>query len=116
MGYNGMELIENIMKMYRQENSHVELLVASVRSMEHFLMSLHLQADIVTCPYKILKQWADDGARMPDGNFEYDAGKFKSIAYKEIDLKKPWHEIGFAHELIDKGVAAFAKDWTKLTG
>lgn len=116
MGYNGMGLIENIMKMYRQENSHVELLVASVRTMEHFLMSLHLQADIVTCPYKILKQWADDGAHMPDSNFEYDASKFKSIVYKEIDLKKPWHEIGFTHELIDKGVAAFAEDWTKLTG
>ncbi|MFO7740442.1 MAG: transaldolase family protein [Desulfatiglandaceae bacterium] len=116
MGYNGMELIDNIMKMYRQENSHVELLVASVRTMGHFLMSLHLQADIVTCPYKILKQWADDGARMPDGHFQYDAGKFKSIPYKEIDLKKPWHEIGFTHELIDKGVAAFAKDWAKLTG
>ena len=116
MGYNGMGLIENIMKMYGQENSHVELLVASVRNMEHFLMSLHMQADIVTCPYKILKQWADEGAHMPDSNFQYDANKFRSIPYKEIDLKKPWHEIGFTHELIDKGVAAFAKDWVKLTG
>ena len=111
-----MGLIENIMKMYGQENSHVELLVASVRNMEHFLMSLHMQADIVTCPYKILKQWADEGAHMPASNFQYDANKFRSIPYKEIDLKKPWHEIGFTHELIDKGVAAFAKDWVKLTG
>jgi transaldolase len=116
MGYNGMGLIDNITRMYRQENSHVELLVASVRTLEHFLMSLHLEADIVTCPYKILKQWAEDGAPMPDNDFKYDARRFKSIPYKEIDLNKPWQEIGFAHELIDKGVAAFAKDWTKLTG
>lgn len=116
MGYNGMGLIENIMEMYRKENSHVETLVASVRNMEHFMMSLHLQADIVTCPYEILKQWADDGMRMPDKNYKYDSSQFKSIPYKEIDGKKPWKEIPFKHELIDKGLKSFSRDWTKLTG
>jgi transaldolase len=116
MGYNGMGLIENIMEMYRKENSHVETLVASVRNMEHFMMSLHLQADIVTCPYKILKEWADDGMRMPDKNYKYDSSQFKSIPYKEIDGKTPWKEIPFKHELIDKGLKSFSRDWTKLTG
>jgi hypothetical protein len=30
--------------------------------------------------------------------------------------KTPWKEIRFKHELIDKGLEAFARDWTKLTG
>jgi hypothetical protein len=28
----------------------------------------------------------------------------------------PWKEIRLKHELIDKGLEAFAWDWTKLTG
>ncbi len=28
----------------------------------------------------------------------------------------PWREIRFQHELIDKGLESFARDWTRLTG
>lgn len=116
MGYNGMALIENISRMYRKENSHVELLAASVRSMEHLMMSLHLEADIVTCPSTILKQWANDGMPMPDEYYKYDASRFKAIPYMELEMKTPWQGIRFKHELIEKGVKAFSKDWVKLTG
>jgi len=116
MRYNGMELIQNIMTMYQKEGSHVETLVASVRSMGHFMLSLHMQADIVTAPYKILKQWADEGLHMPGDDYRYDSSPFKPIPYQEIDGKTPWKEIHFKHELIEKGLESFAKDWTKLTG
>ncbi len=116
MGYNGMELIQNIMEMYQNEKSHVETLVASARSMEHFMFSLHLQADIVTCPFKLLKEWADNGMPMPGKDYKYDSSQFKPIPYLEINGKTPWKKIRFKHELIDKGLEAFAKDWTKLTG
>jgi transaldolase len=116
MGYNGMGLIENIMEMYGNEKSHVETLVASVRSMEHLMFSLHLKADIVTGPFKLLKEWADSGMPMPGKDYRYDSRQFKPIPYLEISGKTPWKEIRFKHELIDKGLEAFAKDWTKLTG
>ena len=116
MGYNGMGLIENIMEMYQKEQSHVETLVASVRTMAHFMFSLHLQADIVTAPFKLIKEWADKGMPMPGKDYKYDSSRFKPIPYVEIDGKTPWKEIRFKHELIDKGLEAFAKDWTKLTG
>jgi transaldolase len=116
MGYNGMELIQNIMQMYQKEQSHVETLVASVRSMEHFMFSLHLQADIVTAPFKLLKEWADHGMPMPNEDYKYDSSPFKPIPYLEMDGKTPWKEIRFQHGLIDKGLASFARDWTKLTG
>lgn len=116
LGYNGMELIQNIMEMYQKERSHVEILVASVRNMEHFMFSLQLQADIVTCPFKILKEWADDGMPLPAKNYKYDASQFKPIPYREIDGKIPWKRIQFKHVLIDKGLKSFAGDWNKLTG
>jgi len=116
MGYNGMGLIENIHKMYQKEKSHVELLVASARSMEHFMYSLHMQADIITCPYKMLKQWVDEGMPMPGKDYKYDTNPFKTIPYQEINMSRAWKEIVFEHVLIDKGLEAFSKDWTKLTG
>jgi transaldolase len=116
MGYNGMGLIQNIMEMYQNEKSHVETLVASVRSVEHFMFSLYLQADIMTGPFKLLKEWADNGMPMPDKDYKYDSSQFKPIPYLDINGKTPWKEIRFKHELLDKGLEAFAKDWTKLTG
>jgi transaldolase len=116
MGYNGMELIQNIVQMYQKEQSHVETLVASVRNMEHFMSSLHLQTDIVTCPFKLLKEWADNGMPMPDKDYKYDSSPFRPIPYLQINGATPWKEIRFQHELIDKGLASFARDWTKLTG
>jgi transaldolase len=116
LGYNGMGLIQNIMEMYQKEKSHVETLVASVRNMEHFMFSLHLQADIVTAPFKLLREWADNGMPMPGKDYKYDSSQFNPIPYLEINGKTPWKEMRFKHELIDKGLEAFAKDWTKLTG
>ncbi len=116
MGYNGMGLVQNIMQMYEKEQSHVETLVASVRSMDHFMFSLHLQADIVTCPFKLLKEWADSGLPMPDQDYKYDSSPFKAIPNKDINATTPWRDIRFQHELIDKGLEAFARDWTKLIG
>jgi len=116
MGFDGMELVANISKMYREANSHVELLVASVRNVDHLLRALQLQSDIVTCPLGIIKQWAERGMPVPQGDFKYEPKNLSPIPYKELDLKKPWQGFAFQHELIDKGVAAFSKDWTKLTG
>ena len=116
MGYNGMELVQNIMRMYQKERSHVETLVASVRNMAHFMFSLHLQADIATCPFKLLKEWADHGMPMPDKDYKYDSRAFKPIPYLQITGATPWKDIRFQHELIDKGLESFARDWTKLTG
>ena len=56
IGQNGMDLIKNILKMFRQGDGHVEVLVASVRTYDHFIKALQLQADIITSPLKLLKE------------------------------------------------------------
>lgn len=58
-GENGMDLIRNILEMYKQGDGHVEVLTASVRNLSHFLQAKSLGSDIITAPLKVLKQWAN---------------------------------------------------------
>lgn len=58
-GENGMDLVRNILEMYRQGDGHVQVLTASVRNPGHFLKAKSLGSDIITAPLRVLKQWAD---------------------------------------------------------
>lgn len=113
-GENGMDLIKNIIRMYSKGDSHVEVLTASVRSLSHFLFAIKLKSDIITAPFKILKEWAEKGMPMPDQNFKYDASNLKPIPYQEIDLNKPWQDYNIAHPLTDIGIDKFSSDWNAL--
>lgn len=112
-GVNGMELIKNILAMYATGDGHVEVLTASVRSLEHFLYALKLGSDIITAPYKALKEWSEKGMTMPDDHFVY-APALTPLSYKEIDLSKKRQEYDISHELTDIGLQRFADDWNAL--
>ena len=45
--------------MYKNSDDHVEVLVASIRNLEHLLASFKMKADIVTVPFSILKDWKE---------------------------------------------------------
>jgi len=111
---NGMDLIKNIVTMYKAGDGHVETLAASVRSMEHFLYAIQLGSDIITAPYKILKAWSEQGMPIPESDFIYPAEGLREIPYREINLLKNWKEFDLAHELTDKGIERFADDWNAL--
>jgi len=113
-GENGMNLIENILKMYGAGDGHVEVLTASVRNMDHFLYAIALGSDIITSPMKILKEWGEGGMVLPDENFEYTVQGLAPIAYEELDLAKDWSAFDISHELTDKGIERFAADWNAL--
>ena len=125
-GENGMQLIENIVRMYNEGDSstragistghrgHVEVLTASVRTMEHFLRALQLGSDIITAPFAILKAWGENGMPLPDDTFIYDAKVLRAIAYQTLDLTQPWTAFAIAHELTEKGIQRFADDWNTL--
>ncbi len=115
-GDNGMSLVENIIKMYKGGDGHVEVLTASVRNLNHLLAALKFGTDIVTCPFAVLKEWAEKGLQLPDENFRYDTSNLKPIPFKQLSLDKPWQSFSFQHELIDNGLQRFADDWNKLTG
>jgi transaldolase len=113
-GENGMDLIANIIRMYRQGDGHVEVLTASVRNMDHFLYALKLGSDIITSPYELLLSWENKGAPIPGADYQYDRKTLNPIPYREIDLDKTWGQYDIHHELTDKGMERFSADWNAL--
>ena len=114
IGENGMSLIENIIKTYKDGDEHVEILSASVRTMDHFMASLLLHVDIITAPLSILKKWGEMGMPIPKNYKEYDFSSLKNIPHKEIDLNKKWTDFNIKNGLTDKGLERFASDWNAL--
>lgn len=55
---NGMDLIADIMTIYRNYGFTTEVIVASVRHPMHVLESARIGADIATIPYKVIAQLA----------------------------------------------------------
>lgn len=113
-GDNGMDVIENIQQMYAQGDGHVEVLTASVRSMDHFLRALQLRSDIVTVPLTILQQWHEMGMTIPDADYTYNAGNLSPIPYEEVALDRDWKSYDLQHLLVEEGIKKFVDDWNRL--
>lgn len=114
-GENGMDLIKNIIEMYKSGDGHVEVLTASVRSVDHLVQAIALGSDIATVPVKVLREWAE---QILNNKFQItnniQTSNLKPIPYQQISLKKPWQEYNVHHELTDKGLEKFAEDWNAL--
>jgi transaldolase len=113
-GENGMDLIANIIQMYKNGDGHVEVLTASVRSMDHHLFALKLGSDIITAPYSIIKAWGEKGLMVPGDDYVYDQQGLKAIPYRDIDLTKDYASYDIRHDLTDKGIERFSADWNAL--
>jgi transaldolase len=107
---DGMDLIKNMVKMFESSDGHVEVLTASVRSQEHLYASIQAKTDIITIPYKIMKNW--DGS-VPEG-FSYAPEGLEPIPYKELDINQDWASFDITHPLTDKGIHRFSDDWNAL--
>lgn len=110
---NGMDLIKNIIKMYKEGDGHVEVLTASVRNLNHLLYAIALGSDIITSPFKILKEWAEQDLKMPSESFVY-VSDLQPIPYEQLDLNKDWSEFDISHDLTEKGLERFSHDWNAL--
>lgn len=113
-GENGMDLIKNIIKMYKNGDGHVEVLTASVRNLDHLLYAIKLGSDIITAPFKILKEWSEKGLPLPDENFTYNMSNLSPIPLEEIDLTKSWQDYNINHQLTEIGIQRFSDDWNTL--
>jgi transaldolase len=56
IGLNGMQLIEDIVQIYKNYNYSTQVLAASIRHPTHVLLSAKAGAHVSTMPLKILKQ------------------------------------------------------------
>jgi len=113
-GENGMDLIKNIIEMYKSGDDHVKLLTASVRNLKHFLYAISLGSDIITAPFQVLKGWGKKGLPLPGDNYTYNSQTLKQILYQDIPLDKNWQEYNIAHDLTDRGLEKFSSDWDML--
>ncbi len=56
IGQNGLDLIKDIMTVYKNYNFKTKVIVASVRNKKHIFESSKYGADAVTVPYKIIEE------------------------------------------------------------
>ncbi len=112
-GECGMDLIANIVKMYQGGDGHVEILTASIRSVEHLTTAIGLGSDIATVPVTVLDQWVGAGLSMPV-DASYDRKGLKEIPFESLSLKQPWSSFNIQHPLTDSGIEKFAADWNNL--
>jgi transaldolase len=115
-GQNGMDLVGNILKMYRAGDHHVRVLAASIRHVDHLLCAFALHADLATVPARVLEEWAAKGTPLPNESFVYHAvdsqgRRLKPIEYKELDLKTPWEGFDLRQELTTEGIQKFVADY-----
>jgi transaldolase len=115
-GEDGMDLVQNIKKMYGKGDGHVHVLAASMRTISHLLSSFALGAELATVPTTVLEQWAEAGFPMPDQDFKYKEVDATGNAlwpspYKELDLSLPWQSFNIGHELTTKGIQKFVADY-----
>ncbi len=115
-GENGIDVVENIKRMYANGDGHVHVLAASIRNLDHLLASFALNAELVTVPAKVLGEWAAKDFPLPQPGFTYTGldskgNNLKPIRYKELDLSSPWDRFDIAHELTRKGIERFVADY-----
>jgi transaldolase len=56
IGQDGMQIVEEIVNIYKNYNFNTEVIVASVRNLDHVKKAAILGAHIATVPYKIIKK------------------------------------------------------------
>ena len=113
-GENGMDLIANVRRLYGAGDGHVEVLTASVRTMDHLLAALALGSDLITAPGKLLLAWAGAGMPVPGPDEVPAVANLAPIPYAGLSLDKPWSDYHIGHPLTDTGLAKFAADWNSL--
>lgn len=56
IGQNGIEIVEDIIKIFKAHNISTQVIAASIRSMDHVEKAAIVGAHIATIPYKIFKE------------------------------------------------------------
>jgi transaldolase len=114
-GDNGMDVVQNIKRMYAESDGHVRVLAASLRRLDHLLYTFALGAELATVPAKLLREWAGKDLVQSGPEFKYepvvDSKRLRDIPYKELKLTDSWESFDIHHELTDKGIKKFVDDY-----
>lgn len=113
IGYNGVDVVKHIIDMFTQSDKHVQVLAASIRTVDHLIQSIELGADCVTVPFAVLYEWVSLGYPTQRTSVSQEA-VLHQIDFINIDLNKPWQEYNIEHQLTAKGLQKFVEDWNSL--
>lgn len=113
MGLHGVHLIKNIRMMYDQWSSHVKILAASIRGLEHLFSAIQSGADILTIPISVVDLWTTYGIDKNVGDYPLEISDKQPILYKDL-TPQDWVLYDIHHDLTDKGIEKFASDWKGL--
>ncbi|MBI2675491.1 MAG: hypothetical protein HYX24_03465 [Candidatus Aenigmarchaeota archaeon] len=105
-GGNGIEVVENTLKIYEAEKLPTKLLFASVREINHVKEAHRLGCHIVTMPLRVFKQFT------PEELYEMRQRKEPVGDSKLPAIKPEYVEIAdeLARTLTDEGLAKFIGD------
>jgi transaldolase len=106
---NGMDLIFNIQKMLKKENSKIQILAASIRHKRHLQECLKNNVEIITAPLSALQEIVN----LDLENIQKDK-TLQPIKYEEIDFSKDWQDLYQEDDLTTKGLIKFAQDWNSV--
>lgn len=122
-GYYGLDLIRNIRRMYdsfdavREKNTcHVEILAASIRSLEHIYGAMVFGADIITAPLTAFQEWVDAGS-ITNPAQPKKPGDLAEIPYQDLTYSDDFASYTIDTEtngLLNKGLEKFAQDWNAV--
>ena len=115
-GYDGMDLIRNMKKMFAEGDGHVHVLAASIRNLNHLLGAFHSGAELATAPAKVWQEWAAASFPLPENDFVYKnldkTGKrLRAIPFKSLELNQSWELFDIQHDLTTKGIQQFVSDY-----
>jgi transaldolase len=114
---NGSDLIKNIQSMYKDWNSHVGVLGASIRSVDHIKLCIDEEIAAMTIPFKLIKEVCNNTVpprpTATPPNLGGDEPHLTPIEFKKLE-ELPWSEYNIEHELTKKGLEKFAADWNAL--
>lgn len=123
-GFNGLDFVKNVLKMYRNfdkqrhiHKSHMQVLAASLRTMDHFYACIFMGADIMTVPLKIIQDWVQEEKWMPDEHYRIEPHGLKKMIYEDTPFHQDFSKYDIKKvegSLLDEGIGKFVKDWNSL--
>ena len=113
IGMNGMDLIKNIVMMYERWNSHVMILGASIRTLDHLFGCMQAGAHIVTIPETAVELWVANGLSNDPAMHTFAISDRQPILYHDLS-EQDWILYSIDHDLTRKGIERFAADWKGL--
>jgi transaldolase len=122
-GFFGLDVIRNIRQMYDEFDAlrnisrcHVEILAASIRSLDQILGAIANGADIITAPMSAFQAWVDARSdKSPVAPIR--PATLKPLEYQELEYQDDFSLYAIdkdAEGLLHQGLMRFVKDWKSV--